>query len=108
MTSDLRIDQRVFDLYDEYCHGSIDRREFLARASALVIGGVAALSMAQALFPRYAEAQTIRQLARGCCCGSTGSRRSAARRCPGATGSRRSAGGCRCGSTVWRRPRRGW
>ena len=24
------IDQRVFDLYDEYCHGRIDRREFLS------------------------------------------------------------------------------
>ena len=22
------IDQRVFDLYDEYCHGDINRREF--------------------------------------------------------------------------------
>lgn len=54
-----QIDQRVYDLYDEYCHGRIDRREFLARAKALVIGGVTALSMAQALFPRYAEAQTI-------------------------------------------------
>jgi carboxymethylenebutenolidase len=53
------IDQRVYDLYDEYCHGRIDRREFLARASALVIGGVSALAMAQALFPRYVEAQTI-------------------------------------------------
>lgn len=53
------IDQRVYDLYDEYCHGFIDRREFLARARALVIGGVSALAMAQALFPRYAEAQTI-------------------------------------------------
>lgn len=57
--SDKSIDQRVYDLYDEYCHGKIDRREFLARASAMVIGGVSALSMAQALFPRYAEAQTI-------------------------------------------------
>ncbi len=53
------IDQRVYDLYDEYCHGFIDRREFLARARALVIGGVSALAMAQALFPRYAEAETI-------------------------------------------------
>lgn len=53
------IDQRVYDLYDEYCHGYIDRREFLVRARALVIGGVSALAMAQALFPRYAEAQTI-------------------------------------------------
>lgn len=53
----LEIDQQVFDLYDEYCHGRIDRREFLARAAALtVVGG---LGMAQALLPRYAQAQTI-------------------------------------------------
>ena len=51
------IDQQVFDLYDEYCHGRIDRREFLARAAALsIVGG---LGMAQALLPRYAQAQTI-------------------------------------------------
>jgi carboxymethylenebutenolidase len=52
----LEIDQRVFDLYDEYCHGGIDRREFLMRAGALVAGG---LAMAQALLPRYAMAQTV-------------------------------------------------
>ncbi len=33
------IDQRIFDLYDEYCHGRIDRREFLKRASALTVAG---------------------------------------------------------------------
>lgn len=53
------IDQRVYDLYDEYCHGKIDRREFLRRASALTIAGVSGLVMAQALLPRYAEAQTV-------------------------------------------------
>ncbi len=53
------IDQRIFDLYDEYCHGVIERREFLSRAAAITIGGVSALAMAQALLPRYAEAQTI-------------------------------------------------
>jgi carboxymethylenebutenolidase len=52
----LEIDQRVFDLYDEYCHGAIDRREFLARSAAVTIGG---LAMAQALLPRYVQAQTI-------------------------------------------------
>ena len=51
-----QIDQRVFDLYDEYCHGEIDRRTFLARAAAVTAGG---LAMAQALMPRYAAAQTI-------------------------------------------------
>ncbi len=50
------IDQRVFDLYDEYCHGRIDRREFLARAAAVTVGG---LAMAHALLPQYAKAQTI-------------------------------------------------
>jgi len=25
----IAIDQRVFDLYDEYCHGRTNRREFL-------------------------------------------------------------------------------
>ena len=50
------IDQRVFDLYDEYCHGRIDRREFLKRAGTL---GAAGLAMAHALFPNYARAQTI-------------------------------------------------
>jgi carboxymethylenebutenolidase len=48
------IDQRVYDLYDEYCHGRIDRREFLARAAALGFLG-AALS----LLPNYGRAQTI-------------------------------------------------
>ena len=50
------IDQQVFDLYDEYCHGRIDRREFMRRAGAL---GAAALVMAQGLLPNYARAQTI-------------------------------------------------
>lgn len=51
-----QIDQRVFDLYDEYCHGKIDRRAFLQRAAIVTAGG---LAMAQALLPRYAQAQTI-------------------------------------------------
>lgn len=52
----VEIDQRIYDLYDEYCHGRIDRRSFLAQASAVTLGG---LAMAQALMPRYARAQTI-------------------------------------------------
>jgi len=52
----MRIDARVYELYDEYCHGRIDRREFLLRAAALAAGG---LAMAQALLPRYARAQTV-------------------------------------------------
>ena len=53
------IDPRLFDLYDEYCHGRIDRREFMARAGALAVGGGSALAMAAALLPQYAKARTI-------------------------------------------------
>ena len=49
-----QIDKQVFTLYDEYCHGRIDRREFLKRAGAL-----GALGLAISLLPDYARAQTI-------------------------------------------------
>lgn len=55
----IEIDQRVFDLYDEYCHGRIDRRDFLHRAGSIAALGGSGLLMAQALLPRYAQAQTI-------------------------------------------------
>ncbi len=52
----IQIDQCIFDLYDEYCHGSMARRDFFAKASTLTAGG---LLMAQALIPEYIQAQTI-------------------------------------------------
>lgn len=55
----ITIDQRIFDLYDEYCHGYMDRREFMKRCGAITVAGVSGLVMAQALLPRYAQAQTI-------------------------------------------------
>lgn len=53
------IDDRVYDLYDEYCHGYIDRRQFFERAAALTVTGVSALAMAEALLPDYAQAQEV-------------------------------------------------
>lgn len=58
--STVDIDKRVYDLYDEYCHGHIDRREFMRRAGAITVAGVSGLVMAQALMPRYANAETIK------------------------------------------------
>jgi carboxymethylenebutenolidase len=48
--------KQVYELYGEYCHGGIDRREFFRRAAAL---GAAGLAMAYGLLPDYARAQTI-------------------------------------------------
>jgi carboxymethylenebutenolidase len=58
MTKDT-IDPKVYDLYDEYCHTQMTRRDFLNKASALAVVSGAGLAMAEALLPRYAEAQTI-------------------------------------------------
>ncbi|MBW2430617.1 MAG: dienelactone hydrolase family protein [Deltaproteobacteria bacterium] len=58
MTKD-NIDPKVFDLYDEYCHTQMTRRDFFNKASALAVVGGSGLVMAKALLPRYAEAQTI-------------------------------------------------
>ena len=49
------IDSKVYELYDEYCHSNMGRREFLKRAGALtVLGSVSGLTMAKALLPDYA------------------------------------------------------
>ncbi|MGI9520987.1 MAG: dienelactone hydrolase family protein [Hyphomicrobiaceae bacterium] len=55
-----RIDPRIYDLYDEYCHGAMERREFLSKATKIaVVGGISGLAMAQALLPQYAKARTV-------------------------------------------------
>jgi carboxymethylenebutenolidase len=51
--------QHVFDLYDDYCHGRIDRRGFFSRAAALTVGGLSALAFAESLLPNYAAAETV-------------------------------------------------
>ncbi len=58
MTEDY-IDPKVYDLYDEYCHTQMTRREFLNKASALVVASGSTLVMAEAMLPHYAEAQMI-------------------------------------------------
>ena len=47
------IDATVFDLYDEYCHGQISRRQFFERA------GSAGALMAAAMLPNYASGQEV-------------------------------------------------
>lgn len=57
--NDKKIDDQVYDLYDDYCHGYIDRRQFFERAAALTVSGVSALAMAEAILPNYADAQEV-------------------------------------------------
>lgn len=52
-------DQRLLDLYEEYAHGRVDRREFFHRASAFAAGGMTVELLLQKLSPNYSLAQQI-------------------------------------------------
>jgi carboxymethylenebutenolidase len=56
-TSDF--DQELWNLFDQYVHGSIDRRGFLDGAAKFAVGGMTAAMILDALNPRFAEAQQI-------------------------------------------------
>lgn len=56
------LDNDLFDLYDEYCHGSMSRRDFLARATAIgAAAGMATLAgcKAEAMLPDYAATNQV-------------------------------------------------
>jgi carboxymethylenebutenolidase len=52
-------DQDLLNLFDDYVHGSVDRRGFLERAARFAVGGVTAAMLLDALSPRFAEAEVI-------------------------------------------------
>jgi carboxymethylenebutenolidase len=49
------ISQEVFDLYDDYAHNRIDRRQFLDKLSAYAVGGLTVASLASFIMPKYQE-----------------------------------------------------
>ena len=54
-----QIPQEAFDWYDEYAHGYIDRRTFLARLGKLSVAGLTIGMVSSALTPNYALAEQI-------------------------------------------------
>ncbi len=53
------MDQKIIDLYDEFTHGGMDRRDFLERLAAVAGGSAAALALLPLLQNDYAKAQII-------------------------------------------------
>jgi carboxymethylenebutenolidase len=51
--------QELLDLFHEYQHGDISRRDFLARAKKFAVGGVTAMALFESLRPNYAWAQQV-------------------------------------------------
>ena len=55
----INIPQQAFDWYDEYAHGDIDRRTFMARLVTLAGAGVTMNLLTAALIPNYALAEQV-------------------------------------------------
>jgi carboxymethylenebutenolidase len=49
----------VLELYHDYSHGTVSRREFLDRAARYAVGGFTAVAMLESLTPNFAWAQLV-------------------------------------------------
>lgn len=54
------IKQEVFDLYDDYAHDRIDRRDFVQKLSTYAVGGITVASLMGFLMPDYQGAIQIK------------------------------------------------
>ncbi len=54
------ISQDVFDLYDDYAHNRIDRRQFLDRITAYAVGGITVASLLSFIMPNYKDNIQVR------------------------------------------------
>lgn len=54
------IKQEVFDLYDDYAHNRINRREFMQKLSLYAVGGLTVTSLMSFLMPDYKDAIQIK------------------------------------------------
>ncbi len=52
-------DQRVLDLYDEYVHGAITRRDLYQRVAAFLAIGASVEAVLSSLMPNYVWAQQV-------------------------------------------------
>ncbi len=55
------IQQEVFDLYDDYAHSRINRRDFVQKLSAYAVGGITAASLMGFLMPDYTNTRQVKQ-----------------------------------------------
>ncbi|WP_422009200.1 dienelactone hydrolase family protein [Roseivirga pacifica] len=54
------ISQEVYDLYDDYAHNKIDRRNFLEKLSIYAVGGITVSSLMSTMLPDYETTRTIK------------------------------------------------
>ena len=55
------ISQEVFDLYDDYAHNKLERRQFIEKLSLYAVGGITVTSLMSFMMPDYETTATIKQ-----------------------------------------------
>ncbi|MEM8895293.1 MAG: dienelactone hydrolase family protein [Bacteroidota bacterium] len=55
------ISQEVFDLYDDYAHNKLERRQFIERLSTYAVGGLTVPSLLSFMMPNYKDNITVSQ-----------------------------------------------
>lgn len=53
------ISQEVFDLYDDYAHNKIERRQFIEKLSLFAVGSLTVPTLLNFMTPNYKDTQTI-------------------------------------------------
>ncbi len=53
------INQEVFDLYDDYAHNKLQRREFIERLGIYAVGGITVASLMGFLMPNYSDTALV-------------------------------------------------
>lgn len=55
------INQEVFDLYDDYAHNKIERRQFIKKLSLYAVGGITVSSLLSFIMPNYVDSILVHQ-----------------------------------------------
>ena len=55
------LNQEIFDIYDEYVHSKIGRRDFVNKLSLYAVGGLTVSAIMSFLMPKYAEARIFKE-----------------------------------------------
>lgn len=55
------ISQEVFDLYDDYAHNRVNRRDFIEKLSIYAVGGLTVTSLMSFLMPDYQQSVQVKQ-----------------------------------------------
>ncbi len=54
------INQKVFDLYDDYAHNKLNRRQFVEKLSIYAVGGVTVASLLSFISPNYVDSLLVK------------------------------------------------